>query len=279
MGRQSRESLNPRARAVEPARNIVWIASYPKSGNTWVRFMACNLLHGAQDSAAGLSLLAPDIHEIGAQRLAAHSGLVKTHFPYSDELPLAERTAGVIYVVRHPADVLVSNFHYAQRSARMDNATRQEFDRYVERFIQFRGDPRWIELGMGSWEANVRSWLGQLQPFPVVAMRYEALSADPKKTCRTMAQVFRPGSSDAEIEATVQNSCFNRLREIEAADIREQRIGIFYKPYLQAAIDSGRRFMRRGTVGDGAQLLSAEQQARLAGTFAPLLAQLGYQSP
>lgn len=260
------------------ARNIVWIASYPKSGNTWVRFMACNLLFGSQESAEGLNLLAPDIHEMGAHRLAAHSGLVKTHFPYSAALPLADRTAAAIYVVRHPADVLVSNFHYAQRSAGMANASRQEFDQYVERFIQFRGDPRWIELGMGSWEANVRSWLGRRQPFPVVALRFEALSADPKNSCQTMAQLIRPGSTEVEIDAAVRNSCFDRLRELEAADIREQRVGIFYKPYLKAAIDSGRRFMRNGAVGDGARLLAPEQQARLEEAFAPLIAELGYQS-
>jgi hypothetical protein len=261
---------------MDSVRNIVWIASYPKSGNTWVRFMACNLLFGLQESAEGLNLLAPDIHEMGAQRLAAHAGLVKTHFPYSAALPLAERTAAALYVVRHPADVLVSNFHYAQRSAGIGAATRQEFDRYVDRFIEFRGDPRWIELGMGSWEANVRSWLGRRHPFPVLSVRYEALSAEPNKICATMARLLRPASTEAEITAAVGNASFDRMRELEAADIRAQRIGIFYKPYLKAAIDGGRRFMRSGTVGEGARLLTPHQHARLAQAFAPLLAGLGY---
>jgi len=257
-------------------RNIVWIASYPKSGNTWVRFMACNLLFGQQKSAQGLNVYAPDIHEIGARNLAAHAGLVKTHFPWSAELPLADRTAAAVYVVRHPADVLVSNFHYDQRSAGTANGSGEKFDRYVDRFIQFRGDPRWVELGMGSWEANVRSWLGQRHPFPVAVIRYEALSADPKKMCATLAQLLRPNSSDLEISAAVANSCFDRLRELEAADIRERRIGIFYKPYLQAAIDSGRRFMRSGAVGDGQRLLTPEQRVRLAQAFESVLKALGY---
>src|SRR5271156_62773 len=99
-------------------KNIVWIASYPKSGNTWVRFMACNLLYGRQESAAAVSVLAPDIHEKARELIErAHAGFVKTHFACSPDMPMAERTAAAIYVVRRPEDVLVSNFYYAQRSA------------------------------------------------------------------------------------------------------------------------------------------------------------------
>ena len=68
------------------------------------------------------------------------------------------------------------------------------------------------------------------------------------------------------------------LREIEAADIRERRTGIFYKPYLQPSIDAGLRFMREGTAGGGAATLSAEQRARVRAEFAPLLRQLGYSA-
>ncbi len=258
------------------ARNIVWIASYPKSGNTWVRFMACNLLFGPQQSAEALSSLAPDIHEAGPQALAAHSGLVKTHFLHSPALPLVERTAAAIYVVRQPADVLESNFHYARRSAGLGGESREEFDQYVDAFIQHRGDPRWLQLGMGSWEDNVRSWLRVRHPFGVIPIRYEDLTADPRKVCTMLAQQFRPASSAQEIDAAVANSSFDRMRELEAADIRERRIGIFYKPYLQAAIDSGRRFMRSGEVGGGARRLTPEQRARLATAFNRLHAELGY---
>lgn len=257
-------------------RNIVWIASYPKSGNTWVRFVACNLLFGRQDTAQSLNSLAPDIHETGADKIAAHSGLVKTHFLYSAAMPMASRTAAAIYVVRQPADVIVSNFHYAHRSTGAGVASRSEFDRYVDTFIQCRGDPRWAQHGMGGWEEHVRSWLGVRHPFPVLCIRYEDLSASPMKTCGALAKLLRPGSSQMEIEQAVANASFDRMRELEAADIRERRVGIFYKPYLQAAIDAGRRFMRSGAVGDGSRLLAPDQQARLTAAFERILAELGY---
>ncbi len=256
-------------------RNIVWIASYPKSGNTWVRFMACNLLFGRQDSASGLAKAAPDIHELG-ESFEAPAGLLKTHFAFSSSLPFAERTAAAIYVVRDPADVLASNFFYAQRSAQGYDDSPAAFSQYFDKFIEHGGDPRWIQLGMGSWEHNVLSWLKTPHPFPVLRIRYEDLSADPMSACRALAQMLRPDSSAEQIRQAVLDSSFARMREVERADIREKRIGIFYKAYLQASIDSGNRFMRRGVVGDGFARLSVDQRMRLRARFEHLLRDLGY---
>jgi Sulfotransferase domain len=260
----------------ENTRNIVWIASYPKSGNTWARFMACNLLFGSQSSASALNTMSPDIHEWGSDRLADHSGLVKTHFPYSSMLPLAERTAAAIYVVRQPDDVLVSNFHYSQRSTAGSAPARDAFDRYVDQFLQHRGDPYWIERGMGSWEENVRSWLDARSTVPVVLVRYEDLHAAPQRVCAQLAQLFAVRRSPEQLDEAVKTSSFEKMRDVEDADIREQRIGIFYKPYLQGSIDAGRRFMRSGVVGEAQLCLSPAQQARIAEVFGPTMRQLGY---
>jgi hypothetical protein len=100
--------------------------------------------------------------------------------------------------------------------------------------------------------------------------------ADPPNACRAIARLLRPDSSEADISQAVQNSSFERMREIERADIRDKRVGIFYKPYLQESIDSGNRFMRRGIVGDGSARLTADQRLRLRAAFAPLLRELGY---
>ena len=63
------------------ARDIIWIASYPKSGNTWVRFMLANLIYGSQASAASLAALIPDIHETGSGAIGVGGArLFKTHF-------------------------------------------------------------------------------------------------------------------------------------------------------------------------------------------------------
>ncbi len=261
-------------------KGVTWIAAYPKSGNTWMRFMVCNLLFGRQESAAALATLVPDIHEGPPVTECPKQGAVlKTHFPYSGRLAFADRTAAAIYIIRHPADVLVSNFFYSQRSAGNTDPSTADFDQYVEMFLEHRGDKRWIELGMGSWEQNVRSWLKGGLPFPVVRIRYEDMIDDPQGACRSMARLLRPESSAADIEGAVRNSSFSRMRDIERADIRAKRIGIFYKPYLQASIDSGNRFMRRGLAGDGVARLNPQQRARMRDAFGALLQEMGYADP
>ena len=253
---------------------LIWIASYPKSGNTWVRFLACNLLFGPQETAAALSTLVPDMHELAALGEVATGGLLKTHFPYSADLPQAARTVAAIYVVRHPADVLASNFFYSLRSSTASNAAPAAFDAYVEAFIAGRGDARWRELGMGCWDEHVRSWLSA--PFPVLKIRYEDLASDPLGTGTAIARILQPGCTEAQVREAVQNSSFERMRSVEREDIRAQRVGIFYKPYLEGSIAAGRRFMRRGMVGDGLARLNPVQRAALNKAFGPLIAELGY---
>jgi hypothetical protein len=239
--------------------------------------MACNLLFGRQESAASLNTLAPDVHELGdALDSSSPPDLLKTHFAFTPQLPFADRTAAAIYIVRDPADVLASNFFYSKRSERLSEGSQSEFDEYVDRFLRHRGDPRWIELGMGSWEDNVRSWLTIPVDFPVLRLRYEDMIDDPMSACGAIAGLLRSDSTRENLKQAVENSSFERMREIERADVRHRRVGIFYKPYLQASIEAGNRFMRRGMVGDGSARLDAGQRARLRSAFAPLLTELGY---
>jgi hypothetical protein len=260
-------------------RTVTWLASYPKSGNTWLRFLAANLVFGPQDSAATLARLVPDVHEMGGTPAPpTQPMLLKTHFACTPRMPLFDATSGAIYIVRHPADVMVSGFHYARRSGTCVGDTAEAWPGYVDKFIAQRGDPRWIAMGMGSWEQNVMSWFGEDLPFPVARVRYEDLLAAPKDAAQGLATLLRPNASVAEVERAAANSSFQRMREIEEADIREQRVGIFYKPYLQGAINDGVRFMRGGRAGDGDTMLQGAQRSRFIDAFGPLIRALGYST-
>lgn len=264
--------------SIDSHKAVVWIASYPKSGNTWLRFLVCNLVFGPVDSAAQVERFAPDVHELTTlPEIVSPRVLMKTHFPYSARLPLATRTRAAIYIVRHPADVMLSNFHYARRR---DGAVAAEdtaaFNRYLDSYIASRGDPRWVELGMGCWEANVRSWMGCERNFPVLRVRYEDLLADDLRVARSLCEFLGVTRTPEAIERAAAGASFERLREIEEADIHTQRVGIFYKPYLRAGIDAGVRFMRAGGSGAGARMLSASQLERFEAAFGSLQRELGY---
>jgi len=256
-------------------RTVVWIVSYPKSGNTWVRFLVCNLAFGLQDSAESLNRLAPDLHELPrVPDPPAAPVFIKTHFPYSAELPLAAHTAAALYVVRDPADVMLSNYHYSRRSG--PESANNSLQQYVDQFLASRGDPRWIRSRMGAWDEHVVSWLGTKYPFPVLPLRYEDLLADTPGGARRICSFLGLERTDDEIEKAVANSSFSRMRQIEEADIRNRTVGIFYKPYLQSSIDAGLRFMRSGKAGEAALVLTPEQRQRATTTFGTIRRELGY---
>lgn len=261
-------------------RTVVWIVSYPKSGNTWVRFLICNLAFGPQDSAAALNNLAPDIHELSAAPDPPTSPVfIKTHFPYSAALPLAAHTAAAIYVVRDPADVMLSNYHYSKRSGGPGSDPHAALQQYVDQYLEARGDPRWIKSRMGAWDEHVLSWLGSKYPFPVLPIRYEDLLANTHAGARQICSFLGLERSDAEIQSAVSNASFERMRQIEEADIRARKVGIFYKPYLQQSIDAGLRFMRAGKAGEAAQVLTPDQRERALNTFGAVMHHLGYAQP
>lgn len=262
----------------EAQSNIVWIASYPKSGNTWLRFLACNLLFGQVDSAESLNRLAPDLHELREVPDLSGRLLLKTHFPYSDSLPLGQFTGSAIYVVRDPADVMLSNYHYSLRRGAANNDSVAAFARYFDSYLAARGDPKWISLRMGSWEQNVRSWQEAGRSFPLLWLRYEDLLAEPSKAAELVARHLGLKSTPDSLARAVAGASFERMRQIEEADISAQRVGIFYKPYLQSSINAGLRFMRGGRSGEARRTLTPDQQRRFDEVFGPIRHELGYSA-
>jgi hypothetical protein len=242
-----------------------------------VRFLVCNLAFGPQESAAALNLLAPDIHELSVPPEPPTAPVfLKTHFPFSSAVPLAQYTAGALYIVRDPADVMLSNFHYSRRSAGAGPEREVALQEYVDRYLEGRGDPHWASLGMGTWDEHIRSWLGVQHPFPVLPIRYEDLLANAVLGAQRICAFLGLQRAPHELEAALAGASFQRMKEIEEADIRARKIGIFYKPYLQQSIGSGLRFMRSGTAGEAARTLTPEQRERLLGVFGPMMRELGY---
>ncbi|MFI4897428.1 MAG: sulfotransferase domain-containing protein [Phycisphaerales bacterium JB059] len=222
---------------------VTWIASYPKSGNTWVRFLLAHAMGATLERVDELGAYIPPIGRVEPDdpRLEADGGLpVKTHHRLSPELPLRERTDRAIYVIRDPRDVLLSCIRYmpfrqAVSDRRVPCATLPA-PRYARRFVRTGGDPQWASGAFGTWRENVESWT-EGAPFPVLTVRYEDLRLNASRELTRMLDFLGWTSTPALVRRAVERSDFERLRAAE-----QRRLMARGRP-------DGVRFFARGESG------------------------------
>jgi hypothetical protein len=127
-------------------RNDVMVASYPRSGNTWLRFMLTRILTG---KSAGFDNINSVIAELGIHKEALYllpgdGRLIKTHELYR---PTYKRA---IYLVRDVRDVLLSQY---SREKELGLTWWGNFDEYVEAFAKGTIN------GFGPWQEHIPNWL------------------------------------------------------------------------------------------------------------------------
>ncbi|KAB7768843.1 sulfotransferase domain-containing protein [Xanthomonas maliensis] len=265
---------------------IVWLASYPKSGNTWVRCLIASLRKG--NAALTLDELAPalpnaasrawlerhlevDIADLTPSELqplrgAAHrrcamqgSSVLKVHDRYDPMLFPAVATSGIVYIVRDPRDVAPSWADHA--GIDLDAAIAQLAERTTVSHTLARYRPQTRQC-FGSWSEHVASWLHA--PGPRLLLRYEDLLANPLQETARLAGFLGLPTAPARIAHAVAACRFEVLRD------SEERHGFVERQHGQA------RFFRQGRAGAWRSALSAAQAARMLACHGPTMAWLGY---
>ncbi|WP_200933233.1 MULTISPECIES: sulfotransferase domain-containing protein [unclassified Sphingomonas] len=274
----------------------MWLASYPKSGNTWMRIALAALRQGdagfdlarmtnnvgiflamrhrldmALDidssdlSVDELHLLRPKIYGLMDTQGRATT-IWKVHDRWSrtsdgEALFPAEITAATIYLVRDPRDVAASFAHH--------------FEMDIDRAINVMADPDYsvaaktdsahfhLPQHYSSWRNHVLSWLDESDHDPLV-LRYEDMVADLRCALRQISATLGWASSDMEIAAAVAATRFDRLRAEESA-------GNFPE-----SLQGNRPFFRRGIAGGWRDTLSPAQAARIERDHGDVMARLGY---
>lgn len=263
---------------------IVWIASYPRSGNTWVRFLIANLLYKRITASSELQSFVPDVHEgSGVDHLyGGKTTYVKTHWKYDAQLPLRQDTVGAIYIIRHPLQVVVSNLNYfiLRAGERYFHASEREKARmrtkYVEDFIAHGGAPEWLGHGMGTWPGNVATWVGNDVAFPTLVVRYEDMKSDPADFVARLCEFLSLKKTKEEVEAAVAASSFDSLRAMEEREVAQQISSLFSQRSFAASQAHGRHFMNEGRIDSYRRVLTPEQIEAARARFEPLAKHFGY---
>jgi estrone sulfotransferase len=229
----------------------IFVASYPRSGNTWIRFLLADLATGEPADFESVDRLIPGVgfHE-GAPGLANAHRLIKTHEPYRSEYRRA------VYFIRDPRDVLVSWY----RVTRTDPDDLGEIDTFVHDFMTDRASP------YGSWSEHIRGWRQAKQRgAQILFWRFEDMRSDPSGALREIARFVEIPADEGQIEAALARNSPQRMRELEREGAE----------YLRKAIGHRSRGVRQGATGSWRELLTAEHLAVLRPAL-ELGAELGY---
>ena len=184
-----------------------FITSYPRSGNTWTRFLIANLLHPERPvTFANIETHIPDATALSSRELkrVPRPRLIKTHEYFEP------RYRKVIYLVRDPRDVALSLYNFRRKYRSLDDS--YPIEQYVaERFLP--GD---LDV---SWGEHVGSWLGtRMNQQGFLLIRYEDLLQDaPRELCR-VASFLGVAASTQALSQAIERSSANRLRELEKVE-------------------------------------------------------------
>jgi len=262
-GRRAASALR-RRQSVPAARNVtvlpadVFLVSYPRSGNTWLRFLLANALRPEPPATfATFGEVVPDIYDEPDRALLRRPEprVLKSHEPFDP------RYRRVLYVVRHPADVAVSYYHYLIKMRVIPPG--HDVDRFVASFVSGGLDD------FGRWGDHVTGWLDAREgESDFVLVRYEDVLDDPAEALAAAVELIGADVDDVTMAAAVERSRADELRRLE----RETATAL--PTFRGSRLEDP--FIREARAGTAAEELSPELMAQIMDAWPETAARLGY---
>ena len=276
---------------------IFWLASYPKSGNTWIRmflrsyFLSSNQKFSLNEKGMHdfevLNFPTPELlknanidysnfHNIAKNwvtlqdiiNLNGKLNFLKTHngnfnlgnYPFTN----TDNTIGGIYIVRDPRDVVLS---YANHFG-LDNSesTNMLMDKEsCEQYFDKKLNEKYLRSLMGSWSMNYLSWR-HYKGRKIHLMKYEDLVENPKKNFFKMLEyinsIISINIDQNKISKSVEETAFDRLQNLEESE---------------GFIEVGKgKFFRKGKVGEWKEKLDPKLIKKIEDHFRKEMMELDY---
>jgi hypothetical protein len=283
--------------SAQPKSGLIWLASYPKSGNTWSRMFLSNLAaimageteklalnavarfsHSADfqiyfEEVLGFKPTAQHCHEIAATRHKVQQKIADTYegliFLKTHNALVVDRghpvinyavTSGAVYIVRNPLDVAISLAHHGGYGVDKAIATMAAND------TETPVDDVLVNELWSSWSRHVSSWTRK--PHPAIhVMRYEDMLANPLASFSALTRHLQLDAAPDQIAQAVTRSSFENLQD------EEERSGFSERP------QEAKRFFREGRLGQWREVLTQPQIDRIVADHREQMARFGYWPP
>ena len=284
---------------------IIWLASYPKSGNTWLRFFIISLLIGKKTNLNLSHLKAIinyphsthfddlvsdllDFTEIAKNWITSQKKInsdknlrfFKTHnmlgkfkgFPFTN----SENTLGAIYIVRDPRNVItslknhysLSNYKEAKEFLFNENKILGLSEEQKNLYMESKKFP--LTQFVGSWKSHYLSWKNMRKNNLLI--RYEDLVNDTKNEFNKIADyiggLLKLKFTEDQIDTAINFSSFEKLEKMEKKDgFAESNIGK----------DGNRnKFFFLGPKNDWSKILDGQISSDIEKEFETEMKELGY---
>jgi len=225
---------------------IIWCASYPKSGNTWIRAIISSLIYSKDgkfkfDMLRKVSLFPKrfyfkeftndysDLKEISSYWIEAQEKinsdkkirLFKTHNGnynfLGNDFTDTNNTIGVIYIVRDPRNIIASISNHYQ----LDLKQSADFLLDEKRFLFNKNDPNDLTEEniitlLGSWKSHYNSW--KISSNSII-IRYEDLVSNTKLEIENLSTFIKKfikfDVSEEKIQNILETTSFKKLKDME----------------------------------------------------------------
>uniref|UniRef100_A0A8C8S543 Sulfotransferase n=1 Tax=Pelusios castaneus TaxID=367368 RepID=A0A8C8S543_9SAUR len=218
----------------------VVIATYPKSGTTWMQEIL-TLLYSQGNLLPAKTIpnwfRAPWLEHIyfkDTLQETSERRLITTHLPCHVLAPgLKKAKAKVIYIARNPKDVVVSFYHFHKFAKFLPDPG--SFNDFLMRFLDGT-------VQYGSWFDHVKGWLSHQEELELFYITYEDLHQDLGRSVQRLAAWLGCPLPPEVLRAIEQHCSFSSMRE---------NVMVNYTLIPSEIMDHSQgQFMRKGTVGD-----------------------------
>ncbi|GAA5521906.1 sulfotransferase domain-containing protein [Aliifodinibius salicampi] len=237
----------------------IFLVSYPRSGNTWVRFILGTLLSDEKITWETMEKGIPDMYRNTDKELKdfKRPRIIKSHHSFDP------RYNKVVYLVRDVRDVVLSYYNYHIKFNKISDT--YPLDRFIDKFMEGELDD------FGSWSENVKSWISNKKEVEngFMLFRYEDLKDDTFSEIRRMADFLGIDPTDDEVRDAIEWSSFSNMRKLEN---EQSNSNLFNNS------DKEVKFTNKGSYGYWKQELNKEQVRLLTDKNKELLKDLGYQA-